>query len=177
VLFQLDNQFTNFVKAYRPGLSKRAILGADMTAEDAMKEGLLDDIATFDEAIQLVKSLANSYQPKVKTKTKMSKQYVIITSNKALLASARTLQNFNASNISIEEVDEENDDNGNPTTNEPEGAGASASNQQQQTGQPAASNAASTTPPATANAQPDASAQSQEKIRCGTCQCLSSITG
>lgn len=51
ILYKLDQNFMNFVKATRPGVSELALKGKTMLTQEAQENGLIDGICTFDEAL------------------------------------------------------------------------------------------------------------------------------
>jgi len=119
ILFTLDSHFMEFVKQFRPNISQRAMDGADMTADQALEEGLIDGICTFEEAIQKVQELAqsNPTTPQKTTKTMSKpKQYTFSTDSIIALKAIGAL-------VDLKEVKE---DGTNDESNADAGAGAAA---------------------------------------------------
>ncbi len=51
ILYKLDQNFMNFVKATRPNVSELALQGKTMLTQEAQENFLIDGICTFDEAL------------------------------------------------------------------------------------------------------------------------------
>jgi len=60
LLFQMDSTFMAFVKQQRPNVTERALQGAEFTAQDALTNGLIDAIGTFEDAVAKALELSNS---------------------------------------------------------------------------------------------------------------------
>jgi len=88
ILFKMDQSFMGFMKKQIPNISRAALDGADFTSEDAIKNGLLDQIGTFQQAYDKVISLSqeaknsNNLTPNV-----MAKKVVTMSAFMAGLAS------------------------------------------------------------------------------------------
>lgn len=160
ILFTLDSHFMEFVKQFRPDISQRAMDGADMTADQALQEGLIDGICTFEEAIQKVQELAqsNTTTPQKTTKTMSKpKQYTFSTDSTIALKAIGAL-------VDLKEVKEDG------TNNEPNadaGAGAAATAGTDANQQPPVPTAASQPVPTATEApeatKPDASIEASIK--------------
>lgn len=66
ILFELDKTFMDFVKQTRPGVTQHVLDGADMLAQQGMKEGLVDKIGTLQEAVF---SITNNNDTTMKSKS------------------------------------------------------------------------------------------------------------
>lgn len=96
ILFSLDTHFMDFVQSQRPNITQNVLDGADMTADKALTEGLIDQIGTLEQAVAEVQKLAKTKQPS----NNMSKTATIKTSNALVIAMAKL------ASASIEEDEE-----------------------------------------------------------------------
>lgn len=90
ILFQMDKTFMSFIQQRLPNVSQEALQGADYTAQEGIKNGLIEEIGNFDAAYNKVLSLAQeATTSNNKTPNQTMSKKIITTS--ALLAN---LANF-----------------------------------------------------------------------------------
>jgi ClpP class serine protease len=60
MLFTFDNSFMGFMKEHRPGISQAALDGATFVSNQAIQEGLIDEIGSLQDAYEKALALANT---------------------------------------------------------------------------------------------------------------------
>lgn len=87
ILYKMDQNFMGFAKQQLPNLTEAALQGADFIAEEAIANGLLDEIGTFQQAYDKVIELHSlSEKSNNKTPNKMSKKTVKLSAFMAGIA-------------------------------------------------------------------------------------------
>lgn len=76
ILFKFDTNFMGFMQENRPNISQTALNGADFLSEDALKNGLIDAIGTFEDAYNKALELANTDFKNNKQSKTMAKKIV-----------------------------------------------------------------------------------------------------
>lgn len=105
ILFKLDESFMAFMKQRRPGISQDALKGADYTAEQGIKEGLVDEIGNLDMAIAKVRELAGLPNTNSNSNTNTMKKVTMTVNNAAAAILKATVKD-----IEIEDVEETNEE-------------------------------------------------------------------
>lgn len=86
ILFKFDSNFMSFMQENRPKISQKALEGADFLSEDAIKNGLIDAIGTFEDAYNKAVEIANSdFKNNNQSKT-MAKKIVQLSFEEGSLA-------------------------------------------------------------------------------------------
>lgn len=78
ILFKFDSNFMEFMQENRPKISQKALKGADFLSEDAISNGLIDAIGTFEDAYNKALELANSDFKTNKQSKTMAKKLVTL---------------------------------------------------------------------------------------------------
>lgn len=71
ILFKFDESFMNFMQAHRPNISQEALKGADFLSEDSLKNGLIDEIGSFETVYEFAMSAIDN--PTIITQNKQPK--------------------------------------------------------------------------------------------------------